>query len=375
MKKRMFLMIVAIAVFLTAIGAVKYGQIKKGMAQQASFQPPPEAVTTVIAKADQWPTSLTAIGTVAAVQGVTVSADQPGIVDRIAFESGQRVRQGELLVQLDVRQEKAQLAAAQAQLDWARVSADRAKRLVETQIGSQENLDNAESQYKAAEAKVGELKATIERKTIRAPFTGVLGIRQVNVGQYLQSGSPVVPLQSLQPIYVNFSVPQQEIVRVRPGTEVTVTNTQSGTTSTGKVTAVDSVIDPATRNFAVQATFSNADGRLHPGAFVDAKMVLGNTNDVVAIPASSINHAPYGDSVYIVSQLKDPKSGKEYKGVRQQFVKVGPGRGDQVAILQGIKPGEEVVTSGVFKLRNGAAVQVNNQTQPGNNPAPKPEDS
>ncbi len=375
MKKRMFLMILAIAAFLTAIGAVKYGQIRKGMAQQASFQPPPEAVTTVVAKADQWPTSLTAIGTVAAVQGVTVSADQPGIVDRIAFESGQRVRQGDLLVQLDVRQEKAQLAAAQAQLELARVSLDRMKRLVETQIGAQADLDTADSNYKAAEARVGELKATIERKTIRAPFSGVLGIRQVNVGQYLQSGSPVVPLQSLQPIYVNFSVPQQEIVRVRPGTEVNVTNAQSGATSTGRVTAVDSVIDPATRNVAVQATFANADGKLHPGMFVDTSMVLGSRDDVVAIPASSINHAPYGDSVFIVSDLKDPKSGRTYKGVRQQFVKVGPGRGDQVAILSGIKPGEEVVTSGVFKLRNGAAVLVNNETQPGNNPAPKPEDS
>jgi len=375
MKKRMFLMIVAIAVFLTAIGAVKYGQIKKGMARQAAFQMPPEAVTTVVAKADRWPNSLTAIGTVAAVQGVTVSADQPGIVDRIAFESGQKVRQGDLLVQLDVRQEKAQLAAAQAQLEWARVSLDRAKRLVETQIGSQEMLDNADSQFKAAEAKVGELKATIERKTIRAPFSGVLGIRQVNVGQYLQSGSPVVPLQALQPIYVNFSVPQQEMSRVVPGTEVTATAAQSGARSTGKVTAVDSVIDPATRNVAVQATFPNTDGKLHPGMFVDTTMVLGTTNDVVAIPASSINHAPYGDSVYIVSELKDPKTGKTYKGVRQEFVKVGPGRGDQVAVLSGIKPGEEVVTSGVFKLRNGAAVQVNNTTQPGNNPAPKPQDS
>jgi membrane fusion protein (multidrug efflux system) len=255
------------------------------------------------------------------------------------------------------------------------VSLDRAKRLVETQIGSQENLDNADSQFKAADARVGELKATIERKTIRAPFTGVLGIRQVNVGQYLQSGSPVVPLQALQPIYVNFSVPQQEIVRVRVGGEVTVTAAQSGVSATGKITAVDSVIDPATRNIAVQATFPNADGKLHPGQFVDTKMVVGSKDDVVAIPASSINHAPYGDSVYIVSQLKDPKSGKEYKGVRQQFVKVGPGRGDQVAILSGIKPGEEVVSSGVFKLRNGASVQVNNETQPGNNPAPKPEDS
>jgi membrane fusion protein, multidrug efflux system len=375
MKKRMALTVVAIAVFLTAIGAVKYGQIKKGIAQQKSFQPPPEAVTTVVAKAEQWSSNLSAIGTVTAVQGVTVSADQPGIVDRIAFESGQKVRQGDLLVQLDVRQEKAQLAAAEAQLDWARVSLDRAKRLVETQIGSQEALDNADSQYKAAQAKVGELKATIERKTIRAPFTGILGIRQVNLGQYLQSGSPVVPLQSLQPIYVNFSVPQQEITRLRVGGDVTVTSNERKVTSDGKITAIDSVIDPATRNVAAQATLQNGDGKLRPGMFVETNMNLGSASDIIAIPASSINHAPYGDSVFIVSEIKDEHSGKTYKGVRQQFVKVGAGRGDQIAILSGLKPGEEVVTSGVFKLRNGAAVQVNNQTQPGNNPAPNPQNS
>ena len=374
MKKRMFLMVAAIAVFLTAIGAVKYGQIKKGIANQKSFQPPPEAVTTYVAKSEQWPTTLSAIGTVAAVQGVTVSADQPGIVERIAFESGQRVRQGDLLVQLDVRQEKAQLTAAQAQLDWARVSLDRAKRLVETQIGSQEALDSADSQFKAAEAKVGELKATIERKTIRAPFGGILGIRQVNLGQYLQSGSPVVPLQSLQPIYVNFSVPQQEIARLRIGGDVKVTSNEKGLSGNGRITAIDSVIDPATRNVAAQATLPNADGKLRPGMFVDTTMAFGAVNDIIAIPASSINHAPYGDSVFIVTELKDPH-GKTYRGVRQQFVKVGAGRGDQVAILTGLKPGEEVVTSGVFKLRNGAAVQVNNQTQPGNNPAPNPANS
>ena len=375
MKKRMTLMIVAIAVFLTAIGAVKYGQIKKGMAQNASFQPPPEAVTTIVAHAEKWPNALTAIGTVAAVHGVVVSADLPGIVERIAFESGQSVRQGDLLVLLDTKQERAQLAAAEAQLELTRLSLDRMKRLVETEIGAQADLDKADAEFKAAGARVGEIRATIERKTIRAPFSGILGIRQVNLGQYLTGGSPVVPLQSLQPIYVNFSVPQQEITRLRVGGEVTVANPQSNATSTGKITAVDSVIDPATRNIAIQATFPNADGRLHPGMFVDTRMVLGSTNDVVAIPASSINHAPYGDSVFIVAELKDPKSGKAYRGVRQQFVKVGPGRGDQVAIVSGLKPGEEVVTSGVFKLRNGAAVQVNNQTQPGNNPAPKPEDS
>ncbi|HTY40836.1 MAG TPA: efflux RND transporter periplasmic adaptor subunit [Thermoanaerobaculia bacterium] len=375
MKKRMALMLVAIAVFVTAIGAVKYGQIKKGMAQQAAFQPPPEAVTTVVAKSEQWTTTLTAIGTVAAVQGVVVSADLPGIVEKIAFESGQRVRAGDVLVLLDMKQERAQLAAAEAQLELARVSLDRMKRLVETQIGAQADLDSAEANFKAADARVGELRATIERKTIRAPFAGVLGIRQVNLGQYLQGGSPVVPLQALQPIYVNFSVPQQEIARMRVGGEVRVTNAaQTGPGSTGRITAIDSVIDPGTRNVAVQATLPNADGKLQPGMFVQTSLGVGTTGDIVAIPASSINHAPYGDSVFIVTEMKDPK-GNTYKGVRQQFVKVGPGQGDQVAILSGIKPGEEVVTSGVFKLRNGAAVQVNNKTQPGNNPAPNPENS
>jgi len=374
MKKRMILMVLAIAVFVTAIGAVKYGQIKKGMAQHASFQMPPEAVTTVVAKSEQWPTTLSAIGTVAAVQGVVVSADLPGIVEKISFESGQRVRAGDVLVLLDMKQERAQLAAAQAQLELARVSLERQKRLVDTQIGAQADLDSAEAQYKAADAKVGELRATIERKTIRAPFGGILGIRQVNLGQYLQAGSPVVPLQALQPIYVNFSVPQQELARLRVGGQVLVTNTQSRQASAGKITAIDSVIDPATRNVAVQATLPNADGKFQPGMFVETNLGVGTTGDIVAIPASSINHAPYGDSVFIVADMKDPK-GNTYRGVRQQFVKVGGGKGDQVAILSGIKPGEEVVTSGVFKLRNGAAVQVNNKTQPGNNPAPNPENS
>jgi membrane fusion protein, multidrug efflux system len=374
MKKRMLLMIVAIAAFLAAIGAVKYGQIKKGMAQHASYQPPPEAVTTVVAKAEEWPATLSSIGTVAAVRGVTVSADLPGIVEKIAFESGQTVRQGDLLVRLDTKQEMAQLAAAQAQLELSRLNLERMQKLVATQIGAQADLDRTTAEYQAADGRVREIVATIDRKTITAPFSGVLGIRQANLGQYLTSGSPVVPLQSLQPVYVNFSVPQQEIARMTVGGEVRVTSSESKTVSTGKVTAVDSVVDPATRNIAVQATLPNLDGKLHPGMFVETSLALGKGTEVVTIPASSINHAPYGDSVYVVAELKDPQ-GKTYKGVRQQFVKVGGGRGDQVAILSGVKPGEEVVTSGVFKLRNGAAVQVNNQTQPGNEAAPKPENS
>ena len=375
MKKRMFLMLTAAAVFITAIGAVKYGQIKKGMAQQAAFKMPPEAVTTVIAKPVDWPATLSSIGSVAAVRGVVVSSDLPGIVEKIAFESGKFVRDGDLLVQLDTRQEQAQLAAARAQNDLAKVSLDRLTGLRQKGIAAQAEWDNADAVRKQAEARIGEIQATIARKTIRAPFSGVLGIRQVNLGQYLQSGSPIVPLQALDPIYVNFSVPQQEAALMATGNTVRVTAEGAKREATGRVTATDSLIDTATRNVQIQATFANPDGWLKPGMFVTTSVALGSASHVIPVPASAVNYAPYGDSVYVVETMKDPKGGPEYKGVRQQFVKLGPGKGDQVAILSGVKPGEEIVTSGVFKLRQGAAVQVNNSTLPGNNPAPKPEDS
>ena len=374
MKKRMVLMLLVVAVFITAIGAVKYGQIKKGMADQANFVMPAEAVTTVVAKSQEWPASLSAIGSVAAVHGVVVSADLPGVVGKIAFESGRMVRQGELLVQLDSRQEDAQLNAAEAQKELAKLTLERYAGLTKTGILAQADYDKADADLKSADAKIGEIKATIARKTIRAPFTGILGIRQVNLGQYLESGSPIVPLQSLDPIYVNFSVPQQDAVRLKPGVEVKVKAEGPGTEATGKLTATDSLIDSATRNIQVQATFANPQGKLRPGQYVTAAVNLGSAATIIPLPASAINYAPYGDSVYVVEDMKDPK-GKAYKGVRQQFVKLGPGRGDQIAVLEGIKQGEEIVTSGVFKLRQGASVQVNNKTMPANNPAPKPEDS
>ena len=374
MKKRMVLMLLAVAVFLTAIGAVKYSQIKKGMAQQAAFQMPPEAVTTVIAKPVEWPATLSAIGSVAAVHGVVVSADLPGVVEKIAFESGHTVKQGDLLVQLDVRQETAQLAAAQAQAELARRTVERMTGLRQSGVAPQADWDKADADLKSAEAKIGEIKATIARKTIRAPFTGVLGIRQINLGQYLEAGAPIVPLQSLDPIYVNFSGPQQDAARLKEGIEVKVKAENAGTETTGKLTAMDSLIDQATRNVQVQATFANPKGKLRPGMYVTASVNLGSAATVIPLPASAINYAPYGDSVYVVEDMKG-QDGKPYKGVRQQFVKLGPGRGDQIAVLEGLKPGEEVVTSGVFKLRQGAAVLVNNKIVPSNNPAPKPEDS
>jgi membrane fusion protein (multidrug efflux system) len=375
MAKRMLIMLAGMLVFVSAVGFVKYRQIQTAIAQASSFQPPPEAVTTIMARTEEWPATLSAIGTAQAVHGVTVSADLPGIVESIAFESGRTVAQGQMLVQLDTRQEQAQLEAAEAQLHLARLNLDRAKGLRTEGIISQAEFDRVSAEDEQARARVGEIQATIARKTIRAPFAGVLGIRQVNLGQYLSGGDPVVPLQSLAPIYVNFAVPQQEVAKVRPGGVVRVTaDGPSGGAFTGRITAVDSVVDEATRNVQVQATLPNPDGRLRPGMFVQAQVVFGAASRVIALPASAISYAPYGDSVFVVEQVAGPR-GERYRGVRQQFVKLGGARGDQVAVLSGVEEGEEVVTSGAFKLRNGAAVHVNNDVRPGNDPAPRPQDN
>jgi len=375
MKKRMILTLIGMAVFVAAIAVVKIRQVQAAIAQNASFQPPPEAVTTIRAAQERWPSTVAAIGTVEAVHGVTVSADLPGIVARIEFDSGKAVRAGDVLVRLDTRQEQAQLASAESQRNLSGLDFERMRGLREKGITSQAEFDRAAAERTQAVARTGETRAAIGRKTIRAPFSGVLGIRQVNLGQYLSPGDPVVSLQSLDPVYVNFAVPQQQLSDLRVGGEVRVT--AEGTPkvdASGTITAVNSVVDEATRNIQVQATLANPDGKLRPGMFVEAHVVLDASNPVVSLPTSAISYAPYGNSVFIVGQMKGP-DGKPYSGVRQQFVKLGGSRGDQVAVVSGVKPGEEVVTSGVFKLRSGAAVVVNNKVQPSNNPAPKPEDS
>lgn len=375
MRKRMVVMLLGVTAFVGVVGTVKYRQIQGAIAQAASFQPPPEAVTTIVANQEQWPATLGAIGSVVAVQGVTVSADLPGIVESITFDSGKTTHKGEVLVQLDARQERAQLAAAESQRDLARLNLNRADGLRDEGIVSQAEHDRVAAEYTQAVARVGEIRATIDRKIIRAPFTGLLGIRQVNRGQYLTGGSPVVSLQSLDPIYVNFDVPQQSVGHVRAGGTIHVTlEGQAGKEFVGQITAVDSIVDEATRNISVQATLPNETGTLRPGMYVQAQVVLGAQKPVVSLPASAINYAPYGDSGFVVADLQGPK-GEKYKGVKQQFVKLGGTRGDQVAIVSGVNAGDLVVTSGVFKLRNGVAVSVNNDVQPGNDPAPNPGDN
>jgi membrane fusion protein (multidrug efflux system) len=378
MAKRMIVMLAVTAVLITGLGVVKFKQIQVAIAQGAAFQPPPDAVTTIVAHQEAWPATLSAIGTLAAVQGVTVSADLPGTVDRIAFESGTFVKQGDVLAQLDTRQERAQLAAVEAQRELARLNFERMQGLLKEGVISRAEYDRATADQRETEARVGEIHAAIDRKTIRAPFSGMLGIRQVNLGQYLAGGDPLVSLQSLNPIYVNFGVPQQDAAQVRMGRAVRVMASPSeslpaepGADVTGRVSAIDPIVDVKTRTVQVQATLSNPDGRLRPGMFVRAELIVGATRSLVTLPASAVSYAPFGDSIFIVTDLKDP-SGKPYRGVRQQFVKIAATRGDQVAIQSGVNQGDEVVTSGVFKLRNGAAVQINNKVQPANSAAPRP---
>jgi membrane fusion protein (multidrug efflux system) len=296
-------------------------------------------------------------------------------VERIQFNSGQAVREGDVLAVLDTRQEQAQLAALEAQRELARITFERMQGLLHEHVISQAELDRATAEFRQTDARVGEVRAVIERKKIHAPFSGILGLRQVNLGQYLAGGGELVTLQSLSPIYANFGVPQQAASQVSVGRAVRITTGEaSGAQWMGRVTAIDSKVDEATRNIQIQATFANPGGTLRPGMFVQTDVTLGPRRSLVALPASAISYAPYGDSVFVVGDLKDP-DGRVYRGVRQQVVTLGPARGDQISIVSGIKPGDEVVTSGVFKLRNGAAVVVNNKVQPGNNPTPKPENS
>jgi membrane fusion protein, multidrug efflux system len=375
MAKRMLLMLAVTMLLVGGLGFVKFRQIQTAIGQAAAFQPPPDAVTTIVAQQDQWPSTLSAIGTLAAVQGVTVSADLPGTVERITFVSGASVREGDVLALLDTRQEVAQLAAAEAQRDLTALNFERMQGLLGERVISQAEFDRATAERRQAEAGVGEIRAAIARKTIRAPFSGLLGIRTVNLGQYMSGGDALVTLQSLNPIYVNFGVPQQAAGQVRVGKSVHITTGDAaGGEFDGRVTALDSIVDQTTRNIQVQATIANPGGTLRPGMFVQTEVTLGKSTSTISLPASAISYAPFGDSVFVLADLQDAK-GQTYRGVRQQFVKLGGSRGDQIAIISGVKPGDEVVTSGVFKLRNGAAVEVNNKVRPTNNPAPKPENS
>jgi membrane fusion protein (multidrug efflux system) len=337
--------------------------------------PPPAAVTTLIAKPQTWQPVLSAVGSLKAVNGVLVSTDLAGIVSEIAFESGKPVKKGALLVRLDTTQEEAQLAAAQARLDLAKVSLNRKQDLLNKKAASQADYDAADAEARQAAAAADEIRAIIARKTITAPFDGILGIRQVNIGQYLNAGVSIVPLESSDPIYVEFSIPQQHLDEVALQKKIHLTATGvAHQTFDGEITAIDSRVDESNRNIQIEATVRNQEGRLRAGMFVNVEVLLPETSGVLAVPASSVSYTPYGDSVYLVKEGKSKDGTPEQQAV-QQFIKLGPTRGDQVSILKGIHEGDEVITSGAFKLRPNIPVKVNNSVQPDNEEHPQPPDT
>lgn len=371
----MTLSVMGMLLLIAAIGAWKAYQISQAIAAGKAFKMPPEAVTSLVLSEENMAPVLESVGSLSSPQGVMLSADLPGTAARIDFESGSHASNGQLLVQLDTRQEEAQLRTSLAKLELARQNLDRARDLSAKKVIAQSSYDEAKSQFDAAAASVDEIRATIDRKTLRAPFDGDLGIRQVNVGQYLKSGDPIVQLEALDPIYVNFALPQQHLGALMTGQEVKLTaDGIPDKTFTGKITAINSAVDSATRNIQIQATVPNPTHVLRSGMFGGVQVVLGGSDKVVMIPASSIQYAPYGNSVFVIESMKGT-DGKEYEGVREQRVELGKARGDQVAVLSGLKSGERIATSGIFKLREGAAVKVVDSVQPGNNPAPKPADS
>lgn len=374
-KLVLLLAISAMILLIAGIGVWKAMQISQAIAMGKAFKMPPDAITSLTVSEETISPVLEAVGSISSPQGVMLSADLPGTLTMISFESGSHATNGQLLVQLDTRQEEAQLRTAKAKLELALQNLDRAKDLSQKRVIAQSAYDEAKSQYDAAVASVEETQAIIDRKTIRAPFTGDLGIRQVNAGQYLKSGDPIVQLESLDPIYVNFALPQQNLGQLSVGQSVHVqADGFPDKIFLGTITAINSAVDTSTRNIQVQATVKNPDHILRSGMFAGIQVVLPNKEKIIMVPSTALQYAPYGNSLFVVETMKDP-NGKEYLGVREQQVTLGKTRGDQVGILRGLKSGDQIATSGIFKLRQGGAVKINNSVHPGNNPAPKPTDS
>jgi len=364
-----YLVPLAVLVAIVAgLGTVKFRQIQTllhAKERAEKMGPPPEVVGTTVAAEDSWEGTIAAVGTVAAVRGVAVSNESPGVVSAIHFESGQVVRAGQVLVELDTSVERAQLASAEAKKQLADLSAGRSRALAEREAASKAQLDADEAQLKTSSADFGALKAQIDRKTVRAPFAGRLGIRNVNLGQYLQPGTPVTVLESLGSVYVDFTVPQQYLPDVKVGTPVRVAlkDTVAGGAGvfTGTIGAVDPQIDSTTRSIKLRASVPNQKDKLRPGMFVNVEVVRNQKSRVVTAPVTAVVHASYGDSVFVVEPAANVEaSDKPAKVARQQFVRIGPTRGDFVAILDGVRAGQELVTAGAFKLRNGSPVVVNN---------------
>jgi membrane fusion protein (multidrug efflux system) len=365
---------VGLVVIVGGLVAIKAGQIGKMIDAGKSFAPPPEAVATAKAEKARWGVSTEAVGTIVAIRGVELGAELSGTVREIAFDSGSSVKRGDVLVKLDTTTEEAQLAAARAEAALAQVNLDRARTLRQAGSNAPAELDAAEARAKAAAANVASLSATIAKKTIRAPFDGRISIRQVELGQVVSNGTTIASLQSVTPIYAEFTAAQQALAELKVGQKARLrTDTFPDRTWDGEIAIVNPEVDRETRNVRIRAKFPNPDGSLRPGMFASVEVIAPKEREVLMIPATSVVYAPFGDSVFVVQEQKDD-AGKETLVVKQRFVRVGQRRGDFVAIDSGLEPGETVVRAGAFKLRPGMTVAVNNEMAPESQLAPKPVD-
>lgn len=376
MKKKIFFALLGILLVAGGLGGIKALQIKKMIEQGKAMTFPPEIVTATTVTKSSWEVTLNSVGTLAAVQGVTISAEITGKVVHIAFEAGAKVNAGDLLIRQDTTTEEAQLRSAEAQIALAQNNFNRIEQLLARNAVSRADFDNADAQLKANKAQADAIRTSIAKKNIHAPFAGRLGLRLINLGEILKEGTPIVSLQTLNPIFADFQMPQHLLGQLNGGCLVRITSDAlPGEAINGKITAINPQVDSLTRNIGIQATLENNEEHLRPGMFVHVQVVMPVKNEVLAIPATSVLSAPYSDSVFIVDNKTDEKSGQEGKVLRQQFVRLGEKRGDFVSVLSGVTESDTVVTTGVFKLRNGQSVVVDNKLAPEFKLSPKPEDS
>lgn len=376
MKKKIFFTVIGLLLLAGGISGVKALQIKKMIDQGKAMTFPPEVVTATQVQKSSWESTLNAVGGLTAVQGVTIAAELPGKVVRIAFEPGTKVQAGDLLLKQDSTTEEAQLRSAEAQIALAQNNFNRIEQLFNRNAISRADYDNADAQLKANKAQADAIRTAIAKKNILAPFSGQLGIRLVNLGEILKEGTAIVSLQTLNPIFANFQLPQHQLGQIKMGYLVRITSDAlPGEAIDGKISAINPQVDSATRNISIQATLANTQEHLRPGMFVDVQVVLPGQNEVLAVPATGVLYAPYSDSVFVVEDKTDEKTGQQSKAVRQQFVRLGEKRGDFISVVSGLKETDSIVTTGVFKLRNGQSVVIDNKLAPEFKLSPKPADS
>jgi len=377
MTKRMVIMLVGVGVLFGLVfgfQAFKAKMIEKAM---AALRSPPQTVSATTATEQDWQSQLEAVGSLRAVKGADLSLEVSGIVDAISFDSGDDVQAGAVLVRLRSSDDLAKLQSLQASAELALINYNRDVKQLAVKAVAQATVDTDEANLKSYRAQVAEQQAVLEKKTLRAPFAGHLGLRQVDLGQYLNAGTTVVTLQALDPIYVDFYLPQQALDQVSVGQPVTARiDTYPGQTFTGTISAVNPKVDTNTRNVQIRATLSNPDHRLLPGMYATVDITVGAPRKYVTLPQTSITFSSYGDTVYLVDKQANSAApgGQPQLVARQTFVTTGPTRGDQIAVLKGVNPGETVVTAGQVKLRNGVSVIINNSVQPSDDPNPKPAD-